>query len=123
MTHMKTITASISVLAVTTFILCIMLLFAAFPVKDSPAAVSKTLQTAQFDLPASSEHTAEAAPAYIITLIDGELRLTASETPGYTVLRGIDPRTLREADRAALIEGLPLDSDAALQQFFEDFGS
>ncbi len=61
---------------------------------------------------------------YTITLSDGELRLISADDPGsYTVLDGIDPRTLRESDKAALEAGLQLDSEEALCSFLEDFSS
>ena len=61
---------------------------------------------------------------YTILLSGNEIRLTSADAPGtYVVLDGIDPRTLREADRKVLETGLQLNSEEALIRFLEDFGS
>lgn len=93
---------------------------------SEPAVNASTL----LDVPESKtvsvpeERRAPALPCYTITLSEGELRLTSTDTPdSYTVLDGIDPRTLRESDREALEAGLQLDSEEALVSFLEDFSS
>ena len=70
------------------------------------------------------ENQTEKKPFYTIILSEGELRLCKDgNTDSYTVLEGIDPRTLRDADRLALECGLQLESEEALVSFLEDFSS
>lgn len=74
--------------------------------------------------PDGVQDTAVPKKRYMVTLSNGELRIASASEPGkYTVLRGIDPRTLRTADREALESGWELDSEEELAQFLEDFGS
>ena len=96
-------------------------------VLPGPAVNASTL----LDVPESKNvpvHTddtaAPSAPYCTITLSGEELRLSSADAPGdYTVLDGIDPRTLRDSDREALEDGLALDSEEALVRFLEDFSS
>ncbi|MBE6936693.1 MAG: hypothetical protein E7458_09435 [Ruminococcaceae bacterium] len=63
-------------------------------------------------------------PVYTIRLRGGELQLSHPGTPDrYTVLSGIDPRTLRSADRDALTAGVTLPSMEAVVRFLEDYSS
>ena len=84
---------------------------------DSEKAIHKSVPAYQ--------HTPDPVqPRYTVILSGNELRLcsgNAAET--YTVLRCIDPRALRTADRETLLSGLSLNSDEDLAHFLEDFGS
>lgn len=79
---------------------------------------SQTVSTSEI-VPKESD-----VPCYTVILSEGELRLSTAEMPDhYTVLDGIDPRTLRDSDRKVLESGLQLESEEALVRFLEDFSS
>ncbi len=74
--------------------------------------------------PTANPELLPAVPRYTITLSGDELRLTSAAAPEqYTVLEGIDPRTLRQSDKESLQNGLTLESEEALAHFLEDFSS
>ncbi len=68
-------------------------------------------------MPVQTDETAAPPDPYCtITLSGDELRLSSADAPGdYTVLDGIDPRTLRDSDREALEDGLSLDEEALVR--------
>lgn len=119
------ITLLLTVCAVALLIFTVSLLTEKETEEDSPALSV----TASMELPDDSiralqpEKTTDPA-LYTVTLCGSELRLTTAAEPArYTVLRDIDPRTLRLEDKRVLEKGLPLDSEDALAQFLEDFSS
>lgn len=61
---------------------------------------------------------------YTVILSNGQIFVSPSASPGEArALDGIDVRTLREADRRQLEEGLTLKDDGELSSFIEDFTS
>ena len=61
---------------------------------------------------------------YIVRIAGDEVRAEKPDNPkNYILLKNIDPRTMRETDRAALMRGIEIYSHEELQYFLEDFGS
>ena len=93
--------------------------------KEAPSIrASLLLDEPESEIVSTPENQTEKKPFYTIILSEGELRLCKDgNTDSYTVLEGIDPRTLRDADRLALESGLQLESEEALVSFLEYFSS
>jgi len=78
---------------------------------------SEYMMAPQYDKPTEK-------PLYIVKIAGDEVRAEAPDNPSnYILLKNIDPRTMRETDRAALTRGIEIYSMEELQYFLEDFGS
>jgi hypothetical protein len=91
---------------------------------NTAEAVQPSELPAQEEFIAASAELTPVRTGYTVTLSGGELRLYSAANPGeYSVIDGIDARTLRENDRAELERGVVLESEEELREFMEDYGS
>ena len=134
MTLRNKLTISIGAVVFSIGVTLMFLLFAAAP---PPLAAYTDFTELSIDRPGAQEDTVAAAfpnfagsfeqnpaPLFLVRIVGDEVRLISFAAPGqYRVLEEIDVRTLREADRIALMDGLYLYSEQELAGFQEDFGS